>query len=255
MGLFAQLLEFRWIFASIVLHAPVLLPDSHMNDLRVDLTHGSAGTAYVADSSFGTAPALVVVDLASGRQRRVLEHDVSTQAVPGFMAILEGQPLRYAPKSPAFPAGGVNGVTLSADGSRLYFAPLTSRRLYSIATATLADFAASETDLSSAVRDEGEKGFADGLATDASGRIYTTDAEHDEILRRNLDGSFDVVARDPRLLAPDGIFASQDYVYVTLSQADRFPGFHHGQDLRRAPFLLVRFPVAAAAAIDLRRSN
>ena len=97
--------------------------------------------------------------------------------------------------------------------------------------------------MASAVRDEGEKGFADGLATDASGRIYSTDAEHDAILRRNLDGNFDVVARDPRLLAPDGIYATSDYVYVTLSQADRFPGFHQGHDLRRAPFLLVRFPV------------
>ena len=243
------------IFASVVLHAPALLPDSHMNDLRVDLTHGSAGTAYVTDSSFGTSPALVVIDLASGRQRRVLEHDVSTRAEAGFMAIIEGQPLRYDPKNQAFPVGGADGVTLSPDSSRLYFAPLTSRRLYSIATATLADFSSSDATLTAAVRDEGEKGFADGLATDAAGRIYTTDAEHDEVLRRNLDGSFDVAARDPRLLSPDGIFAAKDYIYLTLGQWDRLGGFHHGQDLRRAPFLLVRFPVAAAPVIDMRRAN
>jgi hypothetical protein len=56
-----------------------MLPESHMNDLRVDLTHGAAGTAYVADSSFGTTPALVVVDIATGRERRVLGSHQSTQ--------------------------------------------------------------------------------------------------------------------------------------------------------------------------------
>jgi sugar lactone lactonase YvrE len=240
------------IFATVVLHAPALLADSHMNDLRIDLTHGSAGTAYISDSSFGTAPALVVVDLASGRQRRVLAQHPSTHAEAGFMAVIEGRPLRYDPKDQQFPVGGVDGVTLSADSSRLYFAPLTSRRLYSIPTAVLADFSASENALGAAVKDEGEKGFADGLATDAAGRIYTTDAEHDQVLRRNSDGSFDVAARDPRLISPDGLFAARDYIYVTLGQWNRLASFHHGENLRRPPFLLVRFPVADAPRIDVR---
>jgi hypothetical protein len=53
----------------VLLMPPVLQPDSHMNDLRVDLTHGAQGTAYVADSSFGTTPALIVVDLATLKAR------------------------------------------------------------------------------------------------------------------------------------------------------------------------------------------
>jgi sugar lactone lactonase YvrE len=239
------------IVANVVLRAPALLADSHMNDLRIDLTHGSAGTAYISDSSFGTSPALVVVDLASGRQRRVLAQHPSTRAEAGFMAVIEGKPLRYDPKDQQFPVGGVDGVTLSADSSRLYFAPLTSRRLYSIPTAILADFTASDNSLAAAVKDEGEKGFADGLATDAAGRIYTTDAEHDQVLRRNLDGSFDVAARDPRFLSPDGIFAARDYIYLTLGQWNRLASFHHGANLRRPPFLLVRFPVADAPRIDV----
>lgn len=195
------------IFASVVLHAPALLKDSHMNDLRIDLTHGSAGTAYVSDSSFGTAPALVVVDLASGRQRRVLADHAATRAETGFMAVIEGRPLRYDPKDQAFPVGGVDGVTLAADSSRLYFAPLASRRLYSITTALLAGFSSSEASLGAAVR-------------------------------------------DPRMLSPDGIFAARDHVYVTLGQWNRLASFHHGKDLRQAPFLLVRFPVAPAPRID-----
>jgi hypothetical protein len=42
-----------------------------------------------AGSSFGTSPALVVVDIATGRQRPVLATHLSTQPEAGFLAILE----------------------------------------------------------------------------------------------------------------------------------------------------------------------
>lgn len=243
--------------ANVVLHAPVLLQDSHMNDLRVDVTHGSQGTAFVTDSSFGTSPALVVVDIASGRQRRVLENHVSTQPVQGFLAMLDGHPLRYDAKHPTFPVGGADAITLSADNKMLYFAPLTSRRLYSIPTSVLADFNASETTLEAAVHDEGEKGFADGMATDPAGNLYTTDSEHDAVLRRYPDGHFDVAGRDPRLVWADGIFATKDAVYVVAGQWERLPSFNGGVNLRKPPYLLLRFdtrpetvvpPVAPAPA-------
>lgn len=238
------------VIGKVVLKAPALLQDSHMNDLRVDLSHGAKGTAYISDSSFGTAPALVVVDLASGRQRRVLGGHRSTRPEPGFMAILDGKPMRYDPKHPGFPVGGADAITLSADSATLYYAPLSSRRLYAIPTAVLADFGNDEAALAAAVRDLGEKGFADGMATDAQDRLYITDGEHDAILRRWPDGRFDVVLRDPRLVWPDGIYASDKYVYVTLGQWDRLPGFNGGRDLRQPPYLLVRAPIDPAPTLD-----
>lgn len=72
---------------------------------------------------------------------------------------------RYDPGHPTFPIGGVDGITLNTDSPRLYYCPLTSRRLYSISTALLSDFGLSEDALAAAVVDEGEKGLADGLAT------------------------------------------------------------------------------------------
>ncbi len=240
----------RKVVASVVLEAPALLQDSHMNDLRVDLTHGARGTAYITDSSFGTSPALVVVDLASGRQRRVLADHVSTQPEPGFLAILDGKPMRYDARHPTFPVGGADAITLSADSATLYYAPLTSRRLYSIPTAVLADFGNDEATLAAAVTDLGEKGFADGMATDPQGRLYITDGEHDAILRRWPDGRFDVVVRDPRIVWPDGIYATATHVYVTLGQWDRLPGFNAGKDLRQPPYLLVRAPIEPAPTLD-----
>jgi sugar lactone lactonase YvrE len=238
------------IFASIVLTAPTLLPDSHMNDLRVDLTHGAQGTAYVTDSSFGTRPALVVVDIATGRQRRVLAHHPSTQAETGFMAVVEGRPLVFDPHHLALVSGGADGITLSPDSATLYYCPLTSRRLYSLPTALLSDFSKTDTDLAAAVTDLGEKGVADGLATDPQGRIYTTNYEHDAIFRRNLDGTLDTVVRDPRVLSPDGIFVQGGYVYCTLGQWNRLAGFNGGHDLRVPPYLLIRCPIDTGAPLS-----
>lgn len=232
------------VIANVVLTPPTMRADSHMNDLRVDLTHGARGTAYVADSSFGTTPALVVVDIATGRQRRVLSAHTSTQAEKGFLSILEGKPRRYDPGHPTFPIGGVDGITLSTDSSRLYYCPLTSRRLYSISTALISDFGLGEEALAAAVVDEGEKRLADGLATDPQDRIYITAGEHDSILRRNPDGQVEVVVRDPRIVWPDGIFATATHVYCTLGQWNRLPGFNEGKDLREPPYLLVRTPIS-----------
>jgi len=234
------------VIAKILLASPAMLPDSHMNDLRVDLTHGVQGTAYIADSSFAVTPALVVVDIATGRQRRVLSKHPSTQPEKGFMAVLEGQPLRYDPVHQTFPVGGVDGITLSADSSRLYYCPLTSRRLYSIPTAVISNFKASDDELAAEVRDEGEKGLCDGLATDPQDRIYITAGEHDAILRRYPDGRMDAVARDPRIIWPDGIFANDRYVYCVLGQWNRLPGFNGGVNLRRPPYLLIRVPTTTA---------
>lgn len=238
------------VIASIPLLPPVLLPDSHMNDLRIDLTHGAAGTAFVTDSSFGTSPAFVVVDIASGRSRRVLAHHPSTNAEPGFMVVQEGRPLVYDPAHPSFTVGGVDGITLSPDSGTVFYSALTSRKLFSIPSALLADPNADDAALAKGIRYEGEKGVADGLAHDAEGRIYTTNFEHDAILRRNTDGSFDSMVHDPRIVSPDGITTTATHVYCTLGQWNRLKSFNGGKDLRRPPYLLIRVPLAHPLRFD-----
>lgn len=227
----------------ILLKAPVLLPDSHMNDLRVSLSHGAEGTVLVTDSSFGTQPALVVVDVATGQGRRVLAQSRAILPEQGFLAIVEGEPRQYLPKKPQLVSGGVDGIALTKDEQRLYFAPLTSRRLYSLPVDLLADPASDDAKLEAAIRDEGEKGVADGLDFDSHDRLYTTNYEHDCILRRDPDGSFKLMLRDPRILSPDGIFASETHVYCTFGQWNRLASFNDGKDRREPPYLLARFPI------------
>jgi sugar lactone lactonase YvrE len=234
------------IITSVVL-AGALLQDSHMNDLRIDLSHGSKGIAYVADSSFGDSPALVVVDLASGEQRRVLSTNPSIIAQKDFVTQLDGVPMRYEGAKTAFPHGGVDSLALTSDGSRLYYSPLTSRHLWSLPTSALSNFKLNDTQLAAQIKDEGEKVMTDGMDIDRQGRIYLTDAEHHQVLRRWPDGHFEVVLRDPRLVWPDGLFVTADSVYVTLGQWDRLG---KGFDTRKPPYLLVRTPTEPTPKFD-----
>lgn len=92
------------------------------------------------------------------------------------------------------------------------------------------------------MRDEGDRGGgADGMETDADGRIYATSYEHNAILRRAPDGAWETVAHDPRLLWPDTMsLAADGHLYVTANQLHRQEKYQRGEDLRRKPYTLFR---------------
>lgn len=227
------------VIASTVITAPVLRQDMHLNDLRIDLAHGDRGMAYITNSSFGTTPSLVVVDLASGTSREVLAGHYSTAIQQGYIAFLEGEARAYHPDDVTLPSGGANGIALIGD--RLFWTPITGRGLFSISTNILSDFSCSEEDIEQAVRYEGDRPACDGLAEDAAGNIYFSAYEQTALVRRTPDGGFETLVRDERLGWPDGMFLSSDgYLYVTLGQWNRLPGFNAGKDLRRPPYLVMR---------------
>lgn len=228
--------------------APAVRPDSHVNDVRVDLTHGSAGTAFVSDTSQTTHPALLVVDLASGHVRRILEETVSVSPVPGFVMEADGRLGRYDAAHPTVPQGGVDGVALSADSTRLYWSPLSSRRLYSAPTAVLADPDATEATLEAAVKDEGEVGIMDGMITAPDGSLYVTDIERHAVVRRAPDGTLSLVAQDARLIAPDSMTFDGTSILLTVGQWARLPDFHNGKDMQERPYILVRITPPEASA-------
>lgn len=216
-----------------------LAPGTAVNDIRVDLTHGKAGTAYISDIS-GEHPGLVVLDLATRAARHVLTGAPQVSPVPGFAMMVDGELMRYDPKSPNFAVGAIDGIVMSVDSTRLYWSPLAGRRLYSLPTALLADAGVPEARLRAAIRDEGEVGVADGMAAGPSGALYFTDLERHAIERRAPDGTLSTVARDPRLIAPDSIALTPDAMFVTVGQWSRLPGYHRGRDLVERPWLVVR---------------
>jgi len=236
--------------AQTILFPPsVALPTTYLNDVRFDLRRGGAGMAFITDSSNQGANGIVVVDLATGESWRTLHDHPSTkpEQLPGFLPMVEGKPfLEEQPDGSMKPgsAMGSYGIAISADGSRIYYCPLGSRRLYSVAVDALADRSADET---TTVRDEGDKGGgADGLESDAAGKIYATNYEQNSITCRHSDGRWETVIHDPRLLWPDTMSVATDgYLYVTANQLHRQSRYQGGRDLRQKPYALFRTRIEA----------
>jgi len=219
-------------------------------DVRFDLRKGEAGIAYITDSSDQGPNGLIVVDLASGQAWRRLHDHPSTKAVepPDFLPVVEGAVFMERPADgPPKPVKmGADGIAIAADGSRIYYCSLASRRWYSVDAGALADPSVSAADVAAPVGDAGvQGGGAAGLETDAQGRLYLTNVEHNAILRRLPDGTFETVVHDPRLLWPDTMSVADGYLYVTANQLYRQDKYQRGEDRRRYPYSLFRVAIDA----------
>lgn len=229
------------ILHTVIIPKPVLSDDAHYNDLRVDLSHGSKGTVYIANSGFGEQFSLVVLDVATGKAKEVLLNHYSTSPDPGFIAFLEGKPLKYDFKKQKFPLGGADGIAISTDVKTLYYTAISSRKLYSISTDLLSNLDSTEKQIEDAVKFEGERPACDGLAEDEKGNIYFGAFEQQSVVKRNSAGEFSVISHDKEnYVWPDGLAYRNGYVYVTLGQWNRLPGFNDGKDLRKPPYLVVK---------------
>ncbi|MEG4007339.1 L-dopachrome tautomerase-related protein [Microcoleus sp. Pol11C1] len=237
------------IFKTIVFPPNVALPTTYLNDVRFDLRRGKAGMAFITDSSDKGPNGIIVVDLDSGRSWRRLNDHPSTKAVPNFLPSVEGMPImnREPGQPPSQIKIGSDGIAISADGERLFYTPLASRRLYSVAVDALVNEPMSDGEVASTVVDHGEKGGAsDGLESDAQNRIYLTNYEQNAIQRRLPDGSIERLVHDPRVLWPDTLsVASNGYLYFTANQLHRQARYHNGQDLRQKPYSLFRVRINA----------
>jgi len=240
------------VVKKILFSQDVALPTTYLNDVRFDLRRGSEGMAFITDSAQRGPNGIIVVDLASGESWRRLHDHPSTKAeeLQTFLPIVEGRPfLEHQPDGSVKQGAGMgsDGIAISSDGVRLYYCPLGSRKLYSVDTDTLTNRSLGDREVTATVTDEGDRGGAsDGLESDAAGNIYSTNYEHNAILRRHLDREWETVTHDPRLLWPDTLsLAADGYLYVTANQLHRQARYHKGHDLRRKPYTLFRIHVDA----------
>ena len=246
-------LKTNQIVKKILFPQDVALPTTYLNDVRFDLQRSKEGVAYITDSAQSGPNGIIVVDLASGESWRRLNDHLSTKAedLQTFLPIVEGRPFVVKEQesgSMKLAANmGSDGIAISANGKWLYYCPLASRRLYSVSTEALSNRPVDDQYVSQTVKNEGDKGGAsDGLESDAEGRIYATNYEHNSIMRRNSNGEWETIVYDPHLLWPDTLSLAYDgYLYVTANQLHRQARFHNGKDLRRKPYTLFRIKVNA----------
>lgn len=244
---------------TILFPTDVALPTTYLNDVRFDLRRGEAGTAFITDSSDQGPNGIIVVDLATGESwRRLHEHPTTkAETPPDLRMIVEGEEFleRSADGTTNPVLMGADGIAIAADGSRLYYCCLASRRWWSVSVDALLDRSQGDDAVAATVVDEGDKGsVGDGMETDAAGRLYITDGEHNAIHRRHPDGRWETVVHDPRLLWPDTMSVAADgHLYVTANQLYRQDKYRGGRDERRKPYTLFRTPIDAGP-IELRRA-
>jgi sugar lactone lactonase YvrE len=289
------------------IHIPehVTRANSCLDQIRFVMRGDNGGFAYISDSSPSGPAAIIVVDLTTGHAWRRLSDTVSVNADPGYTLTAEAQQLNWSgpqaqqassvqpPTNAAEQsqtqnqAGqpvriGVEALAVSNDGSTLFYAPLSSNRLYSIDTNVLckhatndqnvnndqlnnngdmtnnADINANENpnrdainyEVSSAVHDCGDKGFpTNSMDIDNQGNLYLTDVQNGAIRERSSDGQFTAVMQDPRIAWPASLCLATDndlhehFMYFVSTQFDRKPAFHNGDDQRKPPYYMFRFLV------------
>jgi sugar lactone lactonase YvrE len=206
---------------------------SYLNDVRID-THTSH--AFITDSGKG---AIIVVDLKTGKARRLLDGHASTRPEKDFKLVVEGKQLVDQQKK-APPQIASDGIALDLGNGYLYYHALTAHTLYRIRKNDLIDEKLSEKDLESKVENLGETPAPDGMLEAPDGSVYLTDLEGGAIVRWNpLTKNIEPVIADKRLLWPDTLsWGKHNELYVTTSQIENMPRFNNAVSTRTEPYAL-----------------
>lgn len=240
------------IIQKITFPPDVVLPNSYLNDFRLDFTRGQSGLAYITDSSDRGPNGIIVVDLTTGESWRKLNNHPSVKA-PNFAPLVEGKPLmkHLKGKPPVYDQSGINGIALSADSRTLYWTAEASYDLYAAEAGAIADRTLSDSEVAKTIQKLPRRNFAsEGLEIDRQNRLYLTDLTHNAIQRRTSDGRYETLVTDSRIIWPDCLRLSSDgYLYFTVTQANRRPDFNAGVDLRKPPYPLFRIKVNTEPAL------
>ncbi len=232
---------------TIMLPPPATLPSSEPQDLVVDETRGLIVLADEAtgQGGDGSQGALIVVEIASGRARRLLQGAKST--VPEDRDIVvDGRHLQRLDAKTGKRAPmrvGADGIALDARSEWLYFGPLNGSSVYRIRMADLADASLTPRDLEARVERYAARPNAGGMLIDADGNLFLTEIEHRAVGEiAAADRCYRQVAISPDMLWPDGLAMGPDgMIYVTATQLPLAAPFDDGDMKARAPFLVLRF--------------
>ena len=206
---------------------------SYLNDVRIDTR---TNTAFITESANG---AIVVVDLKSGRARRLLEGHPSTQPEKNVKLVVDGKALIDQQKKTP-PQIASDGIALDVKNGYLYYHALTGHTLYRIKTSFLTDEKIPEKELESKVENVGQTPAPDGMLEAPDGSVYLTDLEGSAVARWDPAGKRpEQVIADKPLLWPDTLsWGPEGEIYVTASQIENMPRFNNGKSTRTEPYKL-----------------
>ena len=206
----------------------VTWPVSYVDDVRF-----RGRTAYLTDAG---APGLIVLDLASGDARRVLEGHPSAAQRRTLTA--ENKPVQNADNLPVILHA--DQLELSPGGRWLYFQSVTGP-LYRVETRWLDDPNVSDAERARHVERFADTGNTGGTAIDADGNIYASDLDTFSIVRITPGGEVSTLIQDPRLVWVDAMWVGDDgALWLPASQLNRTPALNRERSDLELPTVIYR---------------
>ncbi|MEO1172555.1 MAG: L-dopachrome tautomerase-related protein, partial [Myxococcota bacterium] len=187
--------------------------------------------------------ALIVLDLASGKARRLLEGHESVIPDPNLDLVIDGVPVTMKQgDSYLKPKIGVNPIATDADKEWLYFGAMHGTQMYRIKTSALRDPSLGAVELRNQIARFGAKPICDGIAVDSDGNLYLGDLANNAIGVIRSDGSYQELVRDPRLSWVDAFAVGPNQmIYAVTNQLQRSPILNQGTSTAQPPFFVVKF--------------
>lgn len=206
---------------------------SGLNDIRVDV---KKNIAYLSDP--GQA-AIVLLDLTTGKTRKVLEKTPYTLADPSIVLSYDGIDMRDKNGKPFI--SNVNGIALTHDFKYFYFKPINKTHLFRIETKYLVDKNLTDKALEKKIEDMGDVGITHGLIADKKGNIYLTTSLDYTIKYITPKGKLHTLVQDSRLLWPDSLGIGTDgYLYFSCAQLQRDAKWNNGVSKEEFPFQIFK---------------
>lgn len=225
------------------------LTESQHNDFVVDLKNKVIVIADEAigenSNGVGDKAALVVVDLATGASRRLLQGHASVMPVKDPIRWDVGQPTAGAFNLLV----GVDGIALDRNSEWLYFAPLSGYKMYRIRMSDLLNKALTPVQLGAKVEPYADKPFNGGLSIDAANNLYLTEVGERAIGIIPPDTrKYQRLVSDAAMSWPDGVtYNSDGYMYTGAAQLPLTDVLQADKVARnKSPYLVYRFKPLAA---------
>ncbi|MEJ8849663.1 SMP-30/gluconolactonase/LRE family protein [Variovorax rhizosphaerae] len=224
---------------------------TYFNDMRFN-----GKVAYITDAG-AINPGIVVLDLASGKMRRVLDTHPATVAThemyaDGGRRIVLKDPI---PDNSGKPTKdkfvNVDQLEVSPDGKWFYFQPIGGA-LSRVPTRLLDDPNAPKERVDAAVEKVIDTWMAAGTAIDAKGNIYMSKVTNRSVMRIAPDGKVTTLVSDPRLTWIDAMWVTREgNLYMPAAQLDRTSANLAGAPAQiEYPVRLYRIAVGAKPAAN-----
>lgn len=218
------------LIKKIALPADIAPKSSFIQDLVVD---PDRGWIYLADIA---NPSLLAVDIETGEAHR-FDGYASMEAQPKARMVIEGEAIQFG-GAPA--SVGVNPVTLSSDGTTLFFGAMNGLDWYSVPTRLLRE-GAKRADINAAIERVGPKPVSDGADTGPDGTHYFTNLNDNGVDTMKNGGSLQPLVRDERLAWPDSVRLGADgWLYVAVNQLHKAPPFTGAGDEGKPPYYIYK---------------